>query len=614
MTLLSHPARTLRTVRHLRPSQLAHRIRYLLRRARWERASETVDRRYRQRAASLPEMRWQHEGLERVAAFRLGERDDADALAVARDALEGRFSFLGRREDLGNEVDWTRSDLDRGTRLWKTLLHEFPFALDLARAATLTGEAVYRERLLALARGWRASSPIGCRDFALDAWNARAVANRLVSWALAGNVLGLEADAADAAWLGREIGLHGLFLRDNLELDLGGNHLFRDAVGLVFAETLVGGIPDALAWLERVLSEQILADGCHVERAPFYHAACTRDLFEVSLLLGDATPGWLRDGLARMAGFLDAIALGDGEIPLLGDAWLGEVDVPHLLRAVRARVDPAPPRAPERHSGLAALRAGPWRAVVRVGRHAPDEQMGHAHADLLSFDASCGTRRIVTDTGTLLYDSGPDRQRLRGTAAHNTIRIDGAEQIEAWGSFRVGRRGRARATSRGRTGSWEWVSASHDAFRWLPGDPVPHRLVALGPDGVLVVDALLGRGRHRIESHLHEHPSAAGEDVRMIPLAGRAERVDALLHERFGETRSMIRHRVVSDETLPWVGGWWIAPTARAGDVGGAALVGNAPEIEVVLGPGQVRLRWRPRATDAEEAVVLCSASGQSAT
>ena len=599
-------------MRHLKPIQVAHRLRYRARRAWWELRSAQVDARYGERAGQLAGMRWDHPGLARVAEFRLAARPEAEALAAADDALAGRFTFWGRSETFGERIDWFRPDLDVGTRLWKTWLHEFCYAEDLARAERVRGGGTYRTRLFDLVRQWRTAAPIGCRDFALDAWNARAAATRLVHWAVAGHVLALRPGDTDADRLGRQIARHGLFVRDNLELDLQGNHLFRDAVGLVFANELVGGVPDALAWLERQVAEQVLRDGCHVERAPFYHAVCTRDLLEVRLLLGDASPGWLDAALARMTGFLEAIALGDGEIPLLGDGWLGEVSTPLLLDVARAFVKPIPPDAPERTSGLVALHEGPWRVVVRAGPHAPDEQMGHAHGDLLSFDASCGAARIATDTGTLLYDPGPDRQRLRGTAAHNTLRIDGEEQIEAWGSFRVGRRGRARALARGRTGSWQWLSAAHDAYAWLPGHPVHHRLIAVGEPGLLVLDAVLGSGRHRVETHLHEHPDNDSARVRVAALRGAAETAPAALHERFGVSRAMRRHRIVSEIALPWAGGWWLGPEADPSAVGELELAGDAVSLRLA-GP-RIALLWRPQATDPGEVFSLCSASGGSAT
>ena len=104
-------------------------------------------------------------------------------------------------------------------------------------------------RVAAAMRG-AGAAPIGCRDFAMDAWNSRATANRLIHWAVAGSILGLGGDDPDATWLGRQIAVAGLFLRDNLELDLLGNHLFRDAGELVGEDE-----PHGVA--EQVVAEQV---------------------------------------------------------------------------------------------------------------------------------------------------------------------------------------------------------------------------------------------------------------------------------------------------------------------------------------------------------------------
>ena len=513
--------------------------------------------------------------------------------------------FLGREERFEGEVDWFRPDLDRGTRLWKTHLHEFSYAIDLAVTAVDDGDTACVDRLFGLARHWRSVATIGCRDFAMDAWNARAVATRILHWSGAVGVLGGASNDAvpgdDLEWLGRELGLHGLFLRDNLELDLRGNHLFRDAVGLVFANELVGGVPDAMAWLEEQLAEQVLPDGGHYERAPFYHAVCTRDLLETKLLLGDRAPSWLDAALAAMGGFLAELQLGDGEIPLLGDGWLGEIDTPRLVEAVGEVAPLEVPREPGRHSGLVPLHRGPWRAVLRVGAHAPDEQMGHAHADLLHFDLSHGENRVVSDTGTLGYDPGPDRQRLRNTASHNTIGVDGVEQLELWGSFRVGRRGRARLLADGKSGTWRWVCASHDAYRHLPGQPVPYRLWVMGAAGLLVLDWIAGDGVHRLESHLHEHPDAAHAPVQILPLGDALEPIEAPLHERFGETQPMRRHRLVADAKLPWLGGWWIGVSETPAQL--EEWTHADGQVRLALARPQLVLSWTPGSADAANSV-----------
>jgi hypothetical protein len=192
--------------------------------------------------------------------------------------------------------------------------------------------------------------------------------------------------------------------------------------------------------------------------------------------------------------------------------------------------------------------------VARVGAHGPDYQLGHAHADLLSFDLSHGAVRVVTDTGTGAYADGPLRRALRSTAAHNTIQLDGAELLEAWSSFRAGRRGRATALARGCDARFAWLAAAHDAYAWLDGAPRPHRLWIVAADEVCVVDVLRGRGRHRIASRLHLHPDAPAGSVDVIAVGGALRRETAPLHEHFGKTREMTRLVVEAETALPWAG------------------------------------------------------------
>jgi len=605
--------RFLRTVASLAPAQVWHRLRLGARRALWERRSRQVDARYRERAERLPAARFDHPGLARVAEFRTANRSEK-LQRVARDALAGRFSFLNRTIAFGGEVDWFRPDLDQA-RLWKTHLHEFSYAAALAVAHRGSPDAGYRRGLFELVSRWSAAAPIGCPGFALEAWNGRAVATRLIHWAVAGSLLGLDADDAEGLDLGGQIGLHGLFLRDNLELDLRGNHLLRDAVGLVFAHEIVGGVPDALTWLAKQVHEQVLPDGCHIERAPMYHAICLQDLLEVQLLLGADAPRWLGEAVARMAGLLDYLLLGDGDLPLLGDGWLGEIEVEPLLAACRASVGSLPtPADPARHGGIVALERGAVRAVVRAGPHGPDTLLGHAHADLLSFDLSVGTQRIVSDTGTGCYEAGPKRQQLRSTAAHNSLQVDGEEQLEAWASFRVGRRGRARVCGQGSDDIWSWIWASHDAFSWLSGRPVHQRLLAVSERAVLVLDALTGTGRHRVANRLHIHPACPDPGRRVVALGAdpRLQRVP--YYERFGETREMTRLDVETSAELPWVGGWLIP-------VGGEFVDAEASDFscDLRLQGEQLQLRcsgrfeltgsWDLRAREGTEAVRLCTDS-----
>ena len=59
----------------------------------------------------------------------------------------------------------------------------------------------------------------------------------------------------------------------------------------------------------------------------------------------------------------------------------------------------------------------------------PPAVRGHSHADTLSLVLRQGQEQILIDPGTYTYVADPLwRDRFRGTAAHNTVRIDGLDQ------------------------------------------------------------------------------------------------------------------------------------------------------------------------------------------
>ena len=84
-------------------------------------------------------------------------------------------------------------------------------------------------------------------------------------------------------------------------------------------------------------------------------------------------------------------------------------------------------------------------ALLDVAPVGPDYLPGHAHADTLSFELSLFGQRVLVNSGTSQYEAGPERSRQRGTAAHNTVIVDGHDSSEVWAGFRVARR----ASSRG---------------------------------------------------------------------------------------------------------------------------------------------------------------------
>jgi hypothetical protein len=154
-------------------------------------------------------------------------------------------------------------------------------------------------------------------------------------------------------------------------------------------------------------------------------------------------------------------------------------------------------------------------AVVDVGPACPDDLPAHAHADLFSFELTLDGRRFLVDSGVGEYQAGPWRDYYRSTRAHNTVAVDGEEQIECWSSFRVARRARVFDRALIEAPHVCGVTARHDGYRRL-ASPVDVRrtFVQLADRAWLVVDRLEGEGVHAWESFVHAAP-----DVR-IRIAG----------------------------------------------------------------------------------------------
>ncbi|MCF7980241.1 MAG: heparinase II/III-family protein [Chromatiaceae bacterium] len=197
-----------------------------------------------------------------------------------------------------------------------------------------------------------------------------------------------------------------------------------------------------------------------------------------------------------------------------------------------------------RDSGYIRLQAGPALALLDVAPIGPDYLPGHAHADTLSFELSIFGQRLIVNGGTSRYGTGPERLAERGTAAHSTVQIDGADSSEVWGGFRVARRARPfdvvvndlmpgsdhhrpGSVGPGATPVYQEpaqgfqeplvVSAAHDGYRRLPGRPVHRRQWLLAEDRLVVTDRIEGDCRSAVARfHLHPEVEASIEGTQGV--------------------------------------------------------------------------------------------------
>jgi hypothetical protein len=130
----------------------------------------------------------------------------------------------------------------------------------------------------------------------------------------------------------------------------------------------------------------------------------------------------------------------------------------------------------------------------------------HGHADALSFTLSVGGLEYLIDPGTYAYHTqGPWRRYFRGTAAHNTVRVDGKDQSEPGGNFMWLRKAQAGCSQWASTPAVDLFEGWQNGYKRLD-DPVMHqRKIALRKAQRLVIieDTLHMAGRHNIELLFH---------------------------------------------------------------------------------------------------------------
>ena len=347
----------------------------------------------------------------------------------------------------------------------------------------------------------------GQRKPRLPSWHPYPTSMRIISWSAA---LSSDWRSRLTDWMRREVWRQARYLQRTIERDIGGNHVLKNGVALVFAGAVCGSermLDRALALLERETGRQLLSDGGHEERSTSYHRQVTHDLAEVAELLaraGRATPPWLEQAIDKAAGWEAAMAGPDGRLPLLNDAWEG----PPVS---------APAPASEcwlADTGYAVLRHRDDQLIFDAGPISPPHLPPHAHADVGSFVLWADGRPVVVDPGSYTY-TGEARNAFRATSAHNTVEVDGVDQCELWGDFRAAFHPHVAAGAPRPVGDAVVVDVQHDGYRRLP-DPVVHlRTVVWCPgDGVVVVDRLSARRSHEARSRLHIAPSAFSEGTR----------------------------------------------------------------------------------------------------
>lgn len=377
-------------------------------------------------------------------------------LGLAEEICAGRFTHAGLSLNLGTKPDWLTSAFPDDIE-WRIEWSKFYYGLDLAAAFNETGDFKFLDTWQDLVRTWIEQVPV---DIDPSDVIGRRIQNWIYAWsqfATAPAFPGFAEDFADQ--LVESIAAQVEYLRLNLATER--NHRTLELYALFIAALALPGLDDRgelLAFSIKELNRNLLADirddGVHREHSTHYHMVALRSFVAARInaqLFGLEFPDDFDKRLERACEFALHLHRPDGLIPALSDSDSANyLDVLVLAANIFSRSDflyvatngkqgtpPSEKYVSFSLGGYFIQRSG-WGETQTAFT---DERFlifdcgqlgdgGHGHYDALSIEIAAGGRPLIVDPGRFTYheDKFNWRQWFKGTAAHNTVCVDGLDQ------------------------------------------------------------------------------------------------------------------------------------------------------------------------------------------
>jgi Heparinase II/III-like protein/Heparinase II/III N-terminus len=451
---------------------------------------------------------------------------------VADAAVAGWFRHAGIELHLTCSPNWLGLgyDLDEEWGIEFAKLYE---GLDLAAAFSATGDRRYQDAWEDLAASFCRQVPVGHHTSDVS---ARRIQNWIYAW---------QRFASAPAFAGLRPGLASMLV-ERIEADVAHlacnltperNHRTLELYTLLLVAVAFDQRAEAVVALQ-LLAENAAADFCidgvHRERSSDYHCIVLRSLVGAVVLARGAelpVPAVLRDRVDRAATVALHLQRPDGSMPALSDGDQGDfrallglaasaLDRQDLLWAASLGRAGRPPAARGRSfpvGGYAVQRSGwgdgsrayeqeAW-AVLDCG---PLGDGGHGHYDQLSVELHASGRTLAVDPGRFTYaeEAAGWRHWFKGTAAHNTVTVDGLDQVEYRRGKPRGPLPQARLVERTTTPGQDRLVAVATSPRHDARHKRTLTLIASPQPWWLVEDELVAPGPHRYELRWHLSPEA----------------------------------------------------------------------------------------------------------
>lgn len=346
---------------------------------------------------------------------------------------------------------------------------------------------------------------------------------------------------------------------------VGNNHQVAEAFGLFFLGLLYPEFKSAKRWLNKGLhflytnlEEQFLPGGVHAEQSTTYHLFVLQ-CYQLALLLCCNNELKVESKLQRRVEeateYILHLQKPNHKLPLLGNTgfklfcpegsghfeaetflaigavlfqnhqlmvgvaalteetfWFVGKKGLCLLDGCRADMYPATIKVlPE--AGHVMVRSG-WDSSAQYvhfdfGPQGLGQEAGHGHDDALSVEFTALREDFLVDPGTYTYvRSNPLRHHLASARAHNTVLVDGrGAAIAGIGSFGWLKTVDAELTEQGACGKVSWFTASHQGYSSDRESIIVERsLLIVQDEYMVIVDRVVGRGKHSVETLFQFHP------------------------------------------------------------------------------------------------------------
>jgi uncharacterized heparinase superfamily protein len=377
--------------------------------------------------------------------------------------LAGRFEFNGETHELPDPIAWLHNpsrDIE-----WHILLHKFYYAVGLGLAFERSGDTRYVQRWVGLIDSWMKVTPAG---FIAADVTGRRVQNWIYSLHLfvghAAHHTGPHITPAFHRRLLQSLHEQVEYLCANLTEKRNHRTLELYAIflaGVVFPEMQRSAHWRAFALEQTVanLQSDLLADGVHCELSTDYHHLVLKNALNfrrLAALNGVAVPQAFDDTLQRGLAFSLHVHKPDGVVPSLSDGdargfldllqqgaeLFGRPDMLYVATQGRLGMPPHDRVAHFETSGYHIVRSD-WGdsgrpftdAQYLVFDSGPLGEGNHGHFDCLNVELAAFGRSLIVDPGRYTYSEAVDpddginwRVHFRGTAAHNTVGVDGRQQ------------------------------------------------------------------------------------------------------------------------------------------------------------------------------------------